>query len=320
MRTLIAARILYTQQTDTLLPPPPPPSSNTRPNKWVHKLYSKDPNQHWAALQTAVPCLHPSHKFERVTQGPERSIQYTPPQVETRDEGEGGGREEEKEALTWFLDTFPPSQCSCSDVAWICIQQHDRGNNNNNNNNSSSSSNGSGGTQDSNNNKKKTAKVLLPPLEERIEAALDNWEQRIHVASTKKERISNLDVDTIAKKYQILKAKWLVFPSEDEVDSAWRAVAHNAVLPSPSSSISSSIGMEVKVSSVSATTRGHVLTVYCSNYLDTEEVMKVARMLQQTVPSLMDKRLLLKPDVYTYLGLYKGNEYGIRPTIMSLNL
>lgn len=315
MRTLIAARILYTQQTDTLPPNPPTPSSNRRPKKWVHKLYSKDPSQHWTALQTAVPCLHPSHKFEKVTQGPERSIQYTPPHVETR----GNEKEALLSSLIWFLDTFPPSQCSCSDVAWICIQQHDRGTTNNNSN--SSSINSSGGTQDSNNgsSKKKNTEVL-PPLEERIEAALDDWEQRIHVASTKKEQITNLDVDTIAKKNQILKAKWLVFPSEDEVDSAWRAVAHNAVLPSSSSSMSCSVGMEVKVSSVSATTPGHVLTVYCSNYLDTEEVMKVATMLQQTVPPLKDRRLLLKPDVYTYLGLYKGNKYGIRPTIMSLNL
>lgn len=275
MRALIAARIQYTHETDTRC--------------------SKDPGQHWAALQTAVPCLHPSHKFEKVTQGPERSIQYIPPQVETKEEG--SENEALSSSLKWFLTTFPPSKCSCADVAWICI-----------NNNSSC---------DNENKNKKTNKAL----QDRIEGALDDWEQRIHMANEKKECITNQDVDAIAKKHQILKAKWLVFPLEEEVDSAWRAVAHNAVLPpSSSSSCTSSVGMEVKVSSVSATTPGHILTVYCSNYLDTEEVMKVARMLQKTLPPMKDKRLLLKPDVYTYLGLYKGNEYRIRPTIMSLKL
>ncbi len=41
------------------------------------KLHSRDLAEKWAALQTAVPCLHPSHKFQKVLEGPERAVVFT---------------------------------------------------------------------------------------------------------------------------------------------------------------------------------------------------------------------------------------------------
>lgn len=48
-----------------------------RPRRWVAKLHSRDLAEKWAALQTAVPCLHPSHKFQKVVEGPERAVVFT---------------------------------------------------------------------------------------------------------------------------------------------------------------------------------------------------------------------------------------------------
>ena len=55
----------------------PPPVQGGRPRRWVAKLHSRDLAEKWAALQTAVPCLHPSHKFQKVVEGPERAVVFT---------------------------------------------------------------------------------------------------------------------------------------------------------------------------------------------------------------------------------------------------
>ncbi len=49
---------------------------------------------------------------------------------------------------------------------------------------------------------------------------------------------------------------------------------------------------------------------------DAADVQRVCRGLQRAVPAglLQDKRLLFKPDIYTYLGIYSRNEWGIKPS------
>lgn len=54
------------------------------------KLHSRDLADKWAALQTAVPCLHPSHKFQKVVEGPERAVVFTPGPSTNRSSGSSG--------------------------------------------------------------------------------------------------------------------------------------------------------------------------------------------------------------------------------------
>lgn len=49
---------------------------------------------------------------------------------------------------------------------------------------------------------------------------------------------------------------------------------------------------------------------------DAADVQRVCQGLQRAVPAglLQDKRLLFKPDIYTHLGIYSRNEWGIKPS------
>lgn len=55
---------------------------------------------------------------------------------------------------------------------------------------------------------------------------------------------------------------------------------------------------------------------------DAEDVQRVCRGLQRAVPPglLQDKRLLFKPDIYTHLGIYSRNEWGIKPSTQEARL
>ena len=51
-------------------------------------------------------------------------------------------------------------------------------------------------------------------------------------------------------------------------------------------------------------------------------VARAARGLQAALPPglLRDRRLLLKPDIYTHLGIYSKNEWQLRPTVLEARL
>lgn len=51
--------------------------ATSRPRRWVSKLHSRHTHERWAALLQAVPCLHPSHRFSKVVDGPEREVVFT---------------------------------------------------------------------------------------------------------------------------------------------------------------------------------------------------------------------------------------------------
>lgn len=263
MRALIAARVKCSAQSTSAPPPPRHPSSGSK--KWVHKLYSKEK---WSALQTAVPCLHPSHSFSKIIDGPERAIIYD-------------GSLKDECVLDAYLHTFPPSKCSCADVAWIEVV-----------------------------NRMDTSGHENCSLESRIDDCLEDWESLVEKRAPRFE-----DVDELARKYRITKCKWLAFPSVSEVDAVWATICRAVVLQD--------LCMHAKISSVASSSEdtSHVLCCYSPDYLDTEVVTALGEELRCVLSGLLsDTRLLLKPDIYTYLGLYKGNAYKIRPTISSLQI
>lgn len=42
--------------------------------------------------------------------------------------------------------------------------------------------------------------------------------------------------------------------------------------------------------------------------------------LQIALPRLLDRRLLYKPDIFSILGVYARNSYGLKPTILEANI
>lgn len=268
MRALVAARIKMAAEAGEVAaaaaPRRPPPGG--RPRRWVSKLHSRDLAAKWAALQTAVPCLHPSHKFQRVVDGPERAVVYVagsadgsadqlqplqPQQATAADAADAaaealavaslgngaaatsassGGEpaaaaassSSSSSGLDQFLATFPPSASSCADVAWICVEAQQQAA-------PASSSSGAGcaaAAAGSSSSGGGGAAAAGPSLEERVDAAVEEWERLTAAAARAKRRVTAADVDRLAAKHRILKGKWLCFArSPEEADGAWPAVA-----------------------------------------------------------------------------------------------
>lgn len=252
MRALVAARIKMAQEAAPH-PAPPRQAAGARPRRWVSKLHSRDLAAKWAALQTAVPCLHTSHKFQKVVDGPERAIVFLAGQPPAGS-GSSGGTEEQKQkqqqqqqqqpaaeaaaealaavalddsstaaapsssssssscsGLEQFLATFQPSRASCADVAWICVEAHPES---------------TAMQQPPPSPQQQQAGISSSNLDERVDAAVEDWEQLTAAAAKSGRRITAADVDRLAEKHRILKGKWMLFArSGAEADAAWAAVA-----------------------------------------------------------------------------------------------
>jgi hypothetical protein len=109
MRGLIAARLKVSQEPGTFSSMPPSQPMHNLPRRWVSRLHSRNSNEKWAALQALVPCLHPSHTFRAVKEGPERALVYV-------------GGSSDAASLEAFLSAFRPSRTSCADLAWLQVQ------------------------------------------------------------------------------------------------------------------------------------------------------------------------------------------------------
>ncbi|KAL4429376.1 hypothetical protein ABPG77_005150 [Micractinium sp. CCAP 211/92] len=343
MRALVAARVKMSQEAGQL---PAPRQQGGRPRRWVHKLRSKELSEKWAALQTAVPCLHPSHRFHKVVDGPERAVVFHPGSLDgpasspaggslgssvaalessaaassgsqacsSPDPGSSGGGDVSGSRLERFLATFPPSAASCSDVAWIVVS-HPEGAASPAAAATAQPAEGSGRAGSPAARGDRGGGSAEPSLEERVDAAVDEWERL--TASGRKPTAA--DVDALAAKHRILKGKWMLFArSGEEADAAWAVVART-VCGEPARA--TPLCRSAKVSSASPD-GSWVICLYTDNYQDRADVDRVCECLRAALPPglLQDKRLLYKPDILTHLGIYSRNEWQIKPTIAEARL
>jgi hypothetical protein len=314
MRALISARVKMAAEVGTEMKAPPPDGS--RPKNWIAKLKSEG-RQKWGSLLQAVPCLHQTHVFSKMDWGPERAVVLSLPSLSAPSTEEKQAETAETPSLrselaTQFLATFPPSGSSCTDVAWIIVD---------------------------------FPRIKTPPLstdvrselsslsiattagcattstlEEDIEAALEDWEQLL----SKKQKPTKEDIGIIAKRNKVLPGKWLLFPkTPEEADMIWSTIVHAAALGKLTACT------QVKISPTNPNERGYVICAYTDDYLNEKEVMEAAVALGAamrgggdgtTTPSFTDTRMLYKADVYTHLGIYSKNEWGLKPTIYESSL
>lgn len=275
MRALIAARVKMSKEAGPISDPSPP--SGPRPKRWISKLRSDDAKTKWGALMQVVPCLHSSHVFARMDWGPERAVVLT--LLSTL------SSKACSDLAAKFLETFPPSGANCADVAWIIVDPPKE----------------SGNTMEE---RKKD------DIEDRVEAALENWEKII----TQRKPTAD-DVGTLAKRHRILRGKWIAFPkTSEEADAAWRSMVHAAAEGALTGC------SQVKISATNPKEPGYVLCAYTEDYLNEIEVNAAATALRNVLPKLSDIRLLYKADIYTHFGIYSRNEWGLKPTIYSATL
>lgn len=110
-------------------------------------------------------------------------------------------------------------------------------------------------------------------------------------------------IDAIAKKSGLLAGKWLLYPPKETVDHTWKVIAP--------STLRGELGVDAKVSTASEIPADgkHVICVYTRNYLDLEDVKRVRDKLRELG---FTQRLYYKPDMYTYLKIYRNTFPGIR--------
>ncbi|XP_026208520.1 UPF0696 protein C11orf68 homolog [Anabas testudineus] len=117
--------------------------------------------------------------------------------------------------------------------------------------------------------------------------------------------VSFQTVKELALNHRVLTGKWLMhLDSGFKLDHAWECVARAAL----DGRIS-----HVKVSPYDPKGEGkQVICAYNQNFTDESEVIKLDSVIRSTGVKCP---LSYKPDVYTYLGIYRNNRWKLCPTI-----
>ncbi len=103
-------------------------------------------------------------------------------------------------------------------------------------------------------------------------------------------------IDKLAVRTAILGGKWLVYRARDEIDSAWLTIAR--------ATFNRTLGRGAKVSTAEEDeAKIHVICIYTRNYLDLDDLKKIRGLLKDMG---FTESLCYKPDIYTYLNIYKG--------------
>ena len=112
-------------------------------------------------------------------------------------------------------------------------------------------------------------------------------------------KLTEILIDEIAKKTDLLSGKWLIYVYREHVDKLWDEIEKLV----DEGKIWSA---KVSTSAHPWTSKGkHVICVYTKNYLDEQDVMKTREVLRQIG---IENRLTYKPDIYTLLGIYSDNK------------
>jgi len=121
----------------------------------------------------------------------------------------------------------------------------------------------------------------------------------------------NIDsVQSIAKRFSVTSGKWLLHLKSDRVDIAWERVARALVNGDLGPNVD-----HVKVSPVADTddtNHDHVICVITTDFTDEQQVFQVETSVRQL---RVRARMQYKPEIFTSLGIYRNNRWGLRPTI-----
>ena len=142
---------------------------------------------------------------------------------------------------------------------------------------------------------RKTHRVPLPSRSQ-IASCVAAWNQSAPDAQSIEKTFK------LALKHGILSGKWMINASTLIIDRLWERIVE-----------CENRKWQAKVSTRKDDEHiSHVICVYTENFLDLGDVFKCEEDLRRLG---FKGRLAYKPDVFTHLNIYRGNEFGIRPTI-----
>ena len=147
------------------------------------------------------------------------------------------------------------------------------------------------------------------PSECRADDPVDVDNLKAQFKQAKKERkrtdITHDFVLELAKKNGVLYGKWLLWFSEKYVVEGWTEV-RNAV-------VDGDLGPSAKIS-VTPDKGSHSVCVYCPDFTDSEELLRVRRGISNAGIWPKESVLRFKTDAFTYLDIYGGNKWKMRAT------
>ena len=144
------------------------------------------------------------------------------------------------------------------------------------------------------------------PLECRVDEPGDVKNLMVQFERTAKEdeaKITHDFVLELAKKHGVLHGKWLLWFSPEHVVENWTKIRNSL--------LNGELGPTAKISS-SPEGGSHVVCVYCPDFTDSEELLRIRRGIANA--GIMTKLLRYKTDAFTYLGIYADNKWKLRTT------
>ena len=122
--------------------------------------------------------------------------------------------------------------------------------------------------------------------------------------------LNKRNMDIIAHEYQITSGKWMIFSTINKIETYWLKIVR-AFVENLNDDIT-----HIKISTKNDPFKNtHVICIYISNYLNNKQVVCVRKLLKNLD---INEEMKFKPDIYTYLNIYRGNQRKIKPSLYSL--
>lgn len=134
-------------------------------------------------------------------------------------------------------------------------------------------------------------------------------------------KVTAADLASLAKRYNCVTGKWMVFVKSSEVDDAWSRVAHTVMCNPAGRFFTAKVSprtRRLRVLAGETHTRPeeeeeeHVICAYTRDFTNEKEVMEAREELRQLG---FAQTLFYKADLYTHLGIYRDNPWGIRASV-----
>ena len=118
-------------------------------------------------------------------------------------------------------------------------------------------------------------------------------------------KITHQHLIDLGKKHNVLHGKWLLYVKAENIEEDWPKI-RNAV-------IEGKLGSTAKISDT-PDHGSHVVCIYCPNFFDKDELLRVRRSISNDVGMYKTSVLRFKLDAVTYLDLYAGNPWKLKTT------
>eukprot|EP00112_Aurelia_sp_Birch-Aquarium-sp1_P024323 Seg7644.1 transcript_id=Seg7644.1/GoldUCD/mRNA.D3Y31 product="UPF0696 protein C11orf68" protein_id=Seg7644.1/GoldUCD/D3Y31 len=146
-----------------------------------------------------------------------------------------------------------------------------------------------------------------------LEGLDSEWEEMSDSKDELMPKISYQLFANLGKKYNVTSGKWLIFPRHGTVETIWNAICRD--IATDEGNLPKAGCFSAKINPVGKEKKGHVICVYNDDFDNKDVVMAVESALRRIINPPM--KMTYKPDLFTYIGIYGGNEFGLPPFIYS---